>query len=103
MVPVLEVLVKLELLESYGHTRLMGRWCSVDARFCKIDICSPNIACWMNVTRHAEFLPEQIKENLALHLTHTVAMDKISYGSFTEFSVTFLEFSNKSLFRTTPL
>ncbi|MEB8292594.1 ACP S-malonyltransferase [Klebsiella michiganensis] len=80
------------------HTRLMDDGVQQMRDFLqKIDIRSPNYSVLMNVTGQAEFLPEQIKENLALHLTHTVQWTK-SITSFLEYSqpVTYLEMSNKA-------
>ncbi|AYZ16736.1 ACP S-malonyltransferase [Klebsiella pasteurii] len=63
----------------------------------KIDIRSPKHSVLMNVTGQAEFLPEQIKENLALHLTHTVQWtNSITAQLNNSQPVTFLEFSNKA-------
>ncbi|HBN2489964.1 TPA: ACP S-malonyltransferase [Klebsiella oxytoca] len=80
------------------HTRLMADGIQMMRDFLqKTDICSPKYSVLMNVTGQAEFLPEQIKENLALHLTHTVQWTKsLAAHLQNSQSVTFLEFSNKA-------
>jgi [acyl-carrier-protein] S-malonyltransferase len=50
----------------------------------------------MNVTANPEVVPPIIKENLALHLTHTVKWtDSLDYFLYLPMPVTFLEISNK--------
>lgn len=80
------------------HTRLMTDGVQLMRDFLqKIDIRSPKYNVLMNVTGQAEFRPEQIKENLALHLTHTVQWtNSITAYLQNSQSVTFLEFSNKA-------
>lgn len=62
-----------------------------------VEIIRPNYPVLMNVTGQEEFNPEIIKENLSLHLTHTVRWS----ASMTAFlqqipPVKFVEFSNKA-------
>ncbi|HCK0912856.1 ACP S-malonyltransferase [Klebsiella michiganensis] len=80
------------------HTSLMTDGVPLMRDFLqKIDIRSPNYSVLMNVTGQAEFRPEQIKENLALHLTHTVQWtNSITAHLQNSHPVTFLEFSNKA-------
>lgn len=80
------------------HTRLMTDGVQLMRDFLqKIDIRSPKYNVLMNVTGQAEFRPEQIKENLALHLTHTVQWtNSITAHLQNSQPVTFMEFSNKA-------
>lgn len=80
------------------HTRLMNDGVQqMRNSLAEIEIRPPAYDVLMNVTGQAECNPEQIKENLSLHLTHTVqwtiAMDSLLHRSP---SVHFIEISNKA-------
>lgn len=80
------------------HTHLMTQGVQRMRDFLSgIEITSPEYPVLMNVTGQAEFSPERIKENLALHLTHTVKWTN-SMTSFLQHSpaVVFIEISNKA-------
>ncbi|WP_285111480.1 ACP S-malonyltransferase [Leclercia adecarboxylata] len=80
------------------HTHLMANGVQQMRDFLTgIDIMPPAYPVLMNVTGQAEFDPALIKENLALHLTHTVKWTS-SMASFLQRSpsVAFIEISNKA-------
>ena len=79
------------------HTRLMTEGVQQMRDFLRgVDITPPEYAVLMNVTGQAEFSPEQIKENLSLHLTHTVQWSN-TMSACLQLSrpMTFMEISNK--------
>jgi [acyl-carrier-protein] S-malonyltransferase len=79
------------------HTRLMAEGVQPMENFLAgLEIHSPQHEVLMNVTAKPEMTPSRIKENLALHLTHTVRWtDSLDYFLHLPTSVTFLEISNK--------
>ncbi|MCU6663137.1 ACP S-malonyltransferase [Silvania hatchlandensis] len=80
------------------HTRLMSEGVQrMRDALAGFDIRPPVHDVMMNVTGQAEFNPEQIRENLSLHLTHTVQWTH-SMASLLQQStpVMFVEMSNKA-------
>lgn len=79
------------------HTRLMADGVQpMRAFLAGQPITVPEHEVVMNVTARHEHEPEQIKENLALHLTHTVKWrDTLSYFLHHERRPHFIEMSNK--------
>ncbi|MNC19337.1 Polyketide biosynthesis malonyl CoA-acyl carrier protein transacylase PksC [compost metagenome] len=89
--------VKLAVSGAW-HTRLMGEGVQrMRDALESIDISPPVHDVMMNVTGQAEYNPEQIKENLCLHLTHTVQWTR-SMEALLQRSppVVFVEMSHKA-------
>ncbi|MFE4108898.1 ACP S-malonyltransferase [Kosakonia sp. YIM B13611] len=80
------------------HTRLMDEGVPVMRKYLSdAEICPPQHAVVMNVTGRAENEPVQIKENLSLHLTHTVKWaDSMSLFLANKSPALFVEISNKA-------
>jgi len=80
------------------HTRLMTEGVALMRDYLAgIEVTPPRHAVVMNVSGKAEHHPEQIKENLARHLTHTVKWRESIEGGLTHKpAVQFIEFSNKA-------
>ncbi|WLI78612.1 ACP S-malonyltransferase [Kosakonia sp. H02] len=80
------------------HTRLMAEGVSLMRDYLEgVDIHSPHHGVLMNVTGKAEHHIEQIKDNLALHLTHTVKWtDSMDQFLIHQPLVSFIEISNKA-------
>jgi len=80
------------------HTRLMEEGTQPMRNFLATQpITVPQYEVLMNVTAEAENDPGKIKENLALHLTHTVKWaDTLSYFLHHRMRPRFIEVSNKS-------
>ncbi|MCN4895349.1 ACP S-malonyltransferase, partial [Escherichia coli] len=82
---------------SAWHTRLMEDGVQAMRDYLAgLDIASPEHQVLMNVTAKSEVAPSIIKENLSLHLTHTVKWTE-SLDTFLNMPtpVAFLEISNK--------
>lgn len=80
------------------HTQLMADGVPLMRDYlASVDIDCPQHAVLMNVTGKAEQDPECIKENLSLHLTHTVKWtDSMDQFLINEPPVLFVEISNKA-------
>ncbi|MGR4048780.1 ACP S-malonyltransferase [Kosakonia cowanii] len=80
------------------HTRLMTEGVALMRDYLAgVEATPPRHAVVMNVSGKAEHHPEQIKENLARHLTHTVKWRESIDGWLTHKpDVQFVEFSNKA-------
>lgn len=80
------------------HTRLMTEGIALMRNYLAgIEMKPPRHAVVMNVSGKEEYHPEQIKENLALHLTHTVKWrDSINGWLIHQPGVKFIEISNKA-------
>ena len=80
------------------HTRLMTEGVALMRDYLAgVDVTPPRHAVVMNVSGKAEYHPEQIKENLARHLTHTVKWrDSIDGWLIHQPDVQFVEISNKA-------
>lgn len=80
------------------HTRLMSDGVQPVRDFlADIKIEQPQHEVLMNVTGRSEFNPQAIRENLSLHLTHTVKWtDSLEYLLARKEPVMFIEISNKA-------
>jgi [acyl-carrier-protein] S-malonyltransferase len=80
------------------HTHLMSDGVQLIRDFlADIKIEKPQHEVLMNVTGRPEFNPQTIRENLSLHLTHTVKWtDSLEYFLAHKEPVTFIEISNKA-------
>ncbi|WP_392565883.1 ACP S-malonyltransferase [Utexia brackfieldae] len=96
------LLTKLAVSGAW-HTRLMQDGIERMRDFlATIEIQSPQHKLWMNVTGMTETLPEKIRDNLALHLTHTVqwrtSMNQLLVQASSS-SLCLIEVSNKPYLR----
>lgn len=80
------------------HTRLMAEGVPLMRKYLSdAEICPPQYDVVTNVTGSAENEPVKIKENLSLHLTHTVKWaDSMSLFLAHKIPVLFIEISNKA-------
>lgn len=80
------------------HTRLMAEGVPLMRKYLSdAEICPPQHDVVMNVTGRAETEPVKIKENLSLHLTHTVKWaDSMSLFLGNKKPTLFIEISNKA-------
>ncbi|MBE5250652.1 acyltransferase domain-containing protein [Mixta mediterraneensis] len=80
------------------HTRLMEEGVQPMRDFlARQPVVAPEHEVLMNVTAQVEYIPEKIKENLSLHLTHTVKWtDTLLYFLNHTTRPLFVEMSNKS-------
>ncbi|MDN2484588.1 ACP S-malonyltransferase [Kosakonia sacchari] len=90
-------IVKLGVSGAW-HTRLMAEGVPFMRQYLSdFEFCPPQHDVVMNVTGKAENEPAQIKENLSLHLTHTVKWaDSMSFFLTNNRPVLFVEISNKA-------